>query len=79
MKLNNMSSAIKYLVNGRGSKTSVIVPIRTWEKINKDNQKLQNKLNLFIGLKNACMEIKESKQTGRKLQTLKDFLSEGNR
>jgi len=73
-----MPSAIKYMIDERGSKTSAIVPIRTWEKMNEDYQKLQNKLRLFIGLKDAFAEIKEVKRSGKKLQTLKDFLNEGN-
>lgn len=73
-----MPSAIKYMIDESGSKTSAIVPIRTWEKMNEDYQKLQNKLRLFIGLKDALTEIKEAKRSGKKLQTLKDFLNEGN-
>ncbi len=66
------------MIDERGSKTSAIVPIKTWEKMNEDYLKLQNKLKLFIGLKNALIEVKEAKRTGKKLQTLKDFLNEGN-
>ncbi|MBK7957006.1 MAG: hypothetical protein IPK03_02195 [Bacteroidetes bacterium] len=50
-----------------------LFPIKTWEKINDDYQKLQHKLNLLIGIKSALLEIKESKRTGKKLQTLKIF------
>ena len=74
-----MPSAIKYMIDESGSKRSAIVPIRTWEKINEDFQKLQNKVNLLVGLKAALLETKEAKQTGKKLQTLKDFLNESNR
>ena len=73
-----MPSTIKYMIDEKGSRTSAIVPIRTWEKINEDYHRLQNKLNLLIGLKNALTETKEAKITGRKLQTLKDFLNESN-
>ena len=73
-----MSSAIKYMINEKGSKTSVIIPIKTWERINEDYHKLQNKLKLITGLRNALLEVKEAKRTGKKLQTLKDFLDESN-
>jgi hypothetical protein len=73
-----MPSAIKYMIDDKGSKTSAIVPIRTWVKMNEDYHKLENKLKLFIGLKSAFLEIKEAKRTGKKLQTLKEFLDEGN-
>lgn len=73
-----MPSLIKYMIDERGLKTSAIVPIRTWEKINDDYQKLQNKLNFLVGLKRALLETKEAKRTGKKLQTLKEFLNESN-
>jgi hypothetical protein len=74
-----MSSAIKYMVDEKGQKTSVLVPIKTWAKINDDYQKLQNKLKVFVGIKSAFSEIKKAKATGKQLQTLKDYLSENKR
>lgn len=71
-----MSSAIKYMVDEKGQKTSVLVPIKTWAKINDDYQKLQNKLKVFTGIKSAFDEVKRSRAAGKKLQTLKDYLSE---
>ena len=66
------------MIDDRGTKTSAIVPIKTWMKINEDYKKLQKKLNLLVGIKGALQEIKEAKKTGKKLQTLKDFLNESN-
>ena len=73
-----MSSAIKYMVNENGQKTSVLVPLKTWEKINWEYSRLENKLNVLLGLKSAITEVKAAKKSGRKLQTLKDFLRESN-
>jgi hypothetical protein len=73
-----MASALKYMVDEKGHKTSVLVPIKTWDKINEDYYKLQNKLNFILGLKEAFNEVKTAKKTGKKLQTLKDFLRESN-
>lgn len=73
-----MARALKYMVDEKGDKTSVLVPLKTWEKINEDYTRLQNKLNLFLGIKNGFKEVKEAKKTGKKLQTLKDFLRESN-
>jgi hypothetical protein len=73
-----MAGALKYMVDEKGDKTSVLVPLKTWKKINEDYVKLQNKLNLFLGIKNGLTEIKEAKRKGKKLQTLKDFLRESN-
>ena len=73
-----MSNPIKYMVNDRGTRTSAIVPIKTWMKINDEYRKLQKKLTLLVGLKGALQETREARKTGKKLQTLKDFLNESN-
>ncbi len=73
-----MAGVLKYIVDEKGDKTSVLIPIKTWEKINNDYTKLQNKLCILTGIKSAVLEVKEAKRTGKKLQTLKDFLRESN-
>jgi hypothetical protein len=60
------------------SKTSVLVPLKTWEKINQDYSKLQNKLKILTGIKDGLTEVEDAKKSGKKLQTLKDFLRESN-
>jgi hypothetical protein len=74
-----MAEPIKYMVDEKGAKTSVLVPIKTWTKMNEDYAKLQNKINVLFGLKKALAEVKNAKLTGKKLQTLKSFLHESNR
>ena len=73
-----MAQPIKYMVDEKGQKTSVLVPLTTWTKINEDYSKLQNKVKVLLGIKSAFNEVKSSKKTGNKLQTLKDFLRESN-
>lgn len=73
-----MAEALKYMIDENGDRTSVLVPIRTWEKINQEYAKLQNKLTVFTGINEGLAEIKEAKKSGKKLQTLKDFLRESN-
>ena len=73
-----MATPLKYMVDEKGDKTSVLVPIKTWEKINQDHSILQNKLKVLTGIKEGLAEIREAKKNGKKLQTLKDFLREGN-
>jgi hypothetical protein len=73
-----MAGALKYMVDENGAKTSVLVPIRTWEKINQEYTKLQNKLEVFTGINEGLSEVKEARKSGKKLQTLKDFLRESN-
>jgi hypothetical protein len=73
-----MASALKYIVDENGDKTSVLVPLKTWEKINQDYYKLQNKLKVLTGIKEGLAEVRDAKKSGKKLQTLKDFLRESN-
>ena len=73
-----MASALKYMVDENGDKTSVLVPLKTWERINQDYSKLQNKLKVLTGIKEGLAEIRDAKKSGKKLQTLKDFLRESN-
>lgn len=73
-----MASALKYIVDEKGEKTSVIIPVKTWNKLNSDYTRLQNKLNVLTGIKNGFAEVVATKKNGKKLQTLKDFLRESN-
>ena len=73
-----MKNPVKYIVDERGVKTSVIVPYDRWEKINSDYKKLQNKLDEFLAIQNGLDELKTAKKLDKKLQTLSDFLNESN-
>ncbi len=73
-----MASALKYMVDENGEKTSVLVPLKTWEKINQDYYRLQNKLNVLTGIKEGLTEVHDARKSGKKLQTLKEFLRESN-
>ncbi len=74
-----MASPVKYMVDEKGEKTSVLVPIKTWEKMQQDYSKLHNKLKVLTGIKQGLQEVKQAKKDGKQLQTLKDFLRESNR
>lgn len=69
-----MPSALKYIVDESGYKTSVLVPVKVWEDLNANYQKLQNKLAVLGGIREGLNEVQASRKTSRKLQTLKDFL-----
>jgi hypothetical protein len=73
-----MAGAFKYMVDEKGDKTSVLIPLKTWNKMNDDYTRLQNKLKVIMGLKKAIVEVKNAKKTGKRLQTLKSFLHESN-
>ncbi|MBS1512904.1 MAG: hypothetical protein JST86_18825 [Bacteroidetes bacterium] len=74
-----MAGALKYMVDEKGDKTSVLIPLKTWERINREYMTLQHKLRVLTSIKNGIKEIKASRKSGKKLQTLKDFLRESNR
>ena len=73
-----MASALKYITDDNGQKTSILVPVKTWQKLNDDYKKLNKKLNILTGIQKGLAEVKESRISGKSLQTLSDFLSEGN-
>jgi hypothetical protein len=73
-----MSVALKYMVDEKGEKTSVLVPLKTWQKINQENASLQKKLQVLMGIQAGLNEVKAASRTGKKLPTLKSFLREGN-
>jgi len=69
-----MVDALKYIVDDSGNKTSVLVPVKVWEDLNTNYEKLQAKLAILSGIRNGLNEVKRNKKSGKKLQTLKDFL-----
>ncbi len=71
-----MASALKYVIDDNGHKTSVLVPVKTWEDLNEKYKKLHKKLAVLTGIQEGLQEVRESKTNGNKLQTLTDFLSE---
>jgi len=73
-----MPESLKYIVDESGQKTTVLVPVKMWEDLNTNYQKLQNKLHVFKSLGEGLDEVKQAKKTGKKLQTLKDFLLDSN-
>ena len=73
-----MATDLKYMIDEKGITTSVLVPLKTWNKLNHDFSNLQKKMQVFSSIKNGLKEINESKNTGKPLQTLKEFLGESN-
>ena len=70
-----MATPLKYMVDEKGDKTSVLVPIKTWEKINQDYSKLQNKLKVLTGIKEGLAEIREAKKKREKVANSKRFFT----
>ncbi len=45
-----MPDVVKYIIDEAGNKSSVLVPVKVWDELNKNYQKLQNKLNVFSSI-----------------------------
>ncbi len=73
-----MAGSIKYVKDQTGQKTSVLVPFKIWDDLNTKYKKLQRKLKIMNGIHQALREVQQSGKSGKKLKTLKDFLSESN-
>lgn len=69
-----MPNALKYIIDEKGQKTSVLVPMKVWENLNANYRKVQKKLEILSGIKEALKEVEKSKKNGKELQTLNDFL-----
>jgi hypothetical protein len=69
-----MPNALKYIVDESGQKTSVLVPVKVWEDLNANYQKLQNKLSVISGVKEGLQEVRKARKSKTNLQSLKDFL-----
>lgn len=69
-----MPDALRYIVDNSGHKTSVLVPVKVWEDLNNNYQRLQKKLTILNGISEGLNEVRQANKTGKKLQTLKDFL-----
>jgi tRNA/tmRNA/rRNA uracil-C5-methylase (TrmA/RlmC/RlmD family) len=69
-----MPSAIKYIVDDSGQKTTVLVPIKEWESLNENYRKLQSKLKVITSIRKGIQEVKQSRKSGKKMETLKEFL-----
>lgn len=73
-----MANSIKYVKDQSGQKTSVLVPFKIWDDLNKNYKKLQQKLKIMNGIHQALQEVQQSGKSGKKLRTLKEFLSESS-
>ncbi len=73
-----MGETLKYLYDEKGAKSSVLVSINTWEDLNAKYNKLLKKVKILTGIQKGLQEVEDARKSGKKLQTLKDFLNESN-
>lgn len=67
---------MQVVLDGKGKKTSVIIPFKEWEKLSSDFTKLQNKLKVLTGIKEGLQEIREANRSGKKLKSLSEAINE---
>ncbi len=73
-----MGKELKYVVDKSGNRSSVLISISTWEDLNDKYNKLLKKVSTLTGIQKGLKEVKEARKSGKKLQTLKDFLNESH-
>ena len=73
-----MEKTLHYVVDDKGNRSSVLVSINTWEDLNTKYNKLLKKVSILTGIQKGFEEVAEARKSGKKLQTLKDFLDERN-
>jgi hypothetical protein len=71
-----MANMVQFLTDSKGRRKSALVPIKAWDELNLLNKQLQKKLEVLTGIVSGVEEVKASRQSGKPLQTLSDFLSE---
>ena len=71
-----MKSTVQYLTNEAGERTAVVVAYADWEKLQSQRQQLKQKLEIMQGIRAGLREVKEARQTGRALPSLREFLED---
>jgi len=71
-----MKKGLKYLVDSDGNRLAVIVPMGIWNNMNSGYDRSLKKVSILTGIRDGLEEVKKTGMSGRKLQTLKDFLKE---
>jgi PHD/YefM family antitoxin component YafN of YafNO toxin-antitoxin module len=67
---------INYITDSYGKQSAVIIPIDDWKLMNDKLIKIENKLKILTGLKDAIEEVHQAREGKIELQSFKDFLDE---
>lgn len=67
---------IQYLKTTSGETTAVVIPIRQWNQLEEDYQRILKYTKLKDGLKSAFQEIKKIKAGTVKKVSMREFLNE---
>jgi urease accessory protein UreF len=68
--------SIQYITDEKGRHKAVIIPIKEWEAMKRENEQIKNKLAVLDGIQDALKEVQEIKEGKRqKGKTLTEFLN----
>jgi hypothetical protein len=68
---------IQYITDKKGKPKAVIIPIKEWEEMTAEHERIKNKLEVLRGMEDALQEVQEIKEgKRRKGRRLSDFLNE---
>ncbi|MFN4253530.1 MAG: hypothetical protein ACK4Q5_00805 [Saprospiraceae bacterium] len=71
-----MDNALQFLTDSTGKRTSVLIPIADWEKMDAERRQLQKKLEVLLSIREGIREVRDARKNGIELQSLDDFLNE---
>ncbi len=71
-----MQSRVQVYVDESGNKSSILMPYDDWTKLNTRIKRLENKLKVFSDIRDGIQEVNRSRQTGKKLRSLSEFINE---
>ncbi|RZK28674.1 MAG: hypothetical protein EOO63_10710 [Hymenobacter sp.] len=67
-----MRSTVQCLTNEAGERTAGVVAYAEWEKLQRQQRQLKQKLETIQGFRG----VQEARRTGRALPSLREFLSD---
>ena len=71
-----MSIDIEYVSDRRTRRKMVMMPQRQWEKFYSNHMKLERKLEILSGIRQAMKEVKMIREGKMKAKTLREVLNE---
>ena len=71
-----MKNTVQYLTNEAGERTAVVVAYAEWEKLQRRQQRLRQKLQIMQGVRTGFQEVKEARRAGQPLPSLRAFLDD---
>ena len=71
-----MLTKVNYIVNGKGEKLFVQIPVKDWDKLIAENQRLKSLVDFRNNLQNAFRESEQIRRGEKPAVTLGAFLNE---